>query len=176
MPEPAGSVVEIRSGNAPPRVHRTVRAVGQGTVIRGLGIPYGEWSGDLGGFRERIERGAFTESIATGDVRALWSHDSATPLGRHRNGTLRLSERSDGLHYEVDVNPDDVIATSVAARIRRGDVTGSSFGFIVRREEDQTWEERDGLLWRTILRALELQEQDAAVVLLEADLALRSGR
>lgn len=216
------SVVELRSGHSPPRARVAFRAEGTATVISGLGVPYGAWSEDLGGFRERFDRGAFTESIATGDVRALWSHDAATPLGRHRNGTLRLEERSDGIHYEVDVNLEDTIATSVAARIRRGDVTGSSFGFYIAREQDQTWEERDGMLWRTIHRAvlkevspvtwpaypqtkigaggksealeralrsggrttpanrllqeLELDEQDAAPILAEADLALRSGR
>ncbi len=156
------SVVEIRSGGGAPRVRVAFRAEGHATVVSGLGVPYNAWSEDLGGFRERIARGAFTESIATGDVRALWSHDAATPLGRHRNGTLRLEERADGLHYEVDVNPEDVIATSVAARIRRGDVTGSSFGFIVRRREDQEWTERDGVLWRTIHRA-ELREVSPVV-------------
>ncbi len=44
---------------------------GDAPVIAGRGIPYGEWSEDLGGFRERLLPGTFRESIADDDVRAL---------------------------------------------------------------------------------------------------------
>jgi HK97 family phage prohead protease len=128
------------------------RRSGDATIIEGL-IPYDSWSGDLGGFRERIQRGAFADSSRNGDVRALWSHDSATPLGRHANGTLRFRDSREGLRFEIEVNPRDVIATSIVARIARGDVDGSSFGFIVRSDADQEWREGSGLLERTIKRA-----------------------
>jgi HK97 family phage prohead protease len=124
-----------------------------GTVIAGRGIPYGEWSEDLGGFREQIARGAFRESITDDDVRALFNHNSDLVLGRQSNGTLRLTDTDRGLEYEVDVNEEDVEAMSAVARIRRGDITGNSFGFYIEENEHQSWEERDGMLWRTIHRA-----------------------
>jgi len=126
----------------------------EGLRIAGRGIPFNDWSEDLGGFRERIAPGAFRESVADGDVRALYNHNPDIVLGRSSTGTLRISERDDGLHYEVDVNPDDADAVSAVARIRRGDVSGNSFGFYVERAEDQEWEERDGMMWRTIKRAV----------------------
>lgn len=122
-------------------------------VIAGRGVPYGEWSEDLGGFREQFAVGALRATLADDDIRALFNHDSNLVLGRKSNGTLRLREDGAGVHYEVDVNPEDTEAMSAVARIRRGDITGNSFGFYIERGEDQEWEERDGMLWRTVRRA-----------------------
>lgn len=122
-------------------------------VIAGRGIPYGEWSEDLGGFRERLMPGTFRVSIADDDIRALFNHNADIVLGRKSNGTLRLNESERGVMYEVDVNPDDADALSAVARIKRGDITGNSFGFMIENREDQEWEERDGMMWRTIKRA-----------------------
>jgi HK97 family phage prohead protease len=82
-------------------------------------------------FRERILPGAFRSAIVASDVRALFNHDPARVLGRTNNGTLRLTEDATGLRYEIDLNPDDPEATSLAAKIQRGDVSGSSFRFKV---------------------------------------------
>ncbi len=74
-------------------------------------------------------------------------------LGRKTNGTLRLDEGPSGVSYEVDVNTKDAEAMSAVARIQRGDITGNSFGFWIEDREDQEWEERDGILWRTVKKA-----------------------
>lgn len=124
-----------------------------GTIIAGRAVPYSEWSDDLGGFREQFAPGALRESLADDDIRALFNHDSNLVLGRKSTGTLRIREADEGVMYEVDINEDDSEAMAAVARIRRGDITGNSFGFYVEREEDQDWEERDGTLWRTIRRA-----------------------
>lgn len=126
---------------------------GGAPVIAGRGIPYGEWSEDLGGFRERLLPGTFRASMADDDIRALFNHDANIVLGRKANGTLRLSENERGVFYEVDVNPEDADAMSAVARIKRGDITGNSFGFFIEGRDDQEWEERDGMMWRTIKRA-----------------------
>lgn len=130
-----------------------VREHDDGLVIAGRGVPYGEWSENLGGFREQFAPGALRATLADDDIRALFNHDSNIVLGRKANGTLRLKEDERGVHYEVDINPEDRDAMSAVARIRRGDITGNSFGFFVERDTDQEWEERDGLLWRTVRRA-----------------------
>jgi len=128
---------------------------GEVRLLTGRGVPYGQWSSDLGGFRERFMPGSMRQTIAdeSNDIVALYNHESGQVLGRQSVGTLRIYDRTDGVDYEVDVNRDDPAAVSVAAKIARRDVQGNSFGFGIRDMEDQEWEERDGMLYRTIYRA-----------------------
>ena len=100
------------------------RLVGYAAVFNSL-------SADLGGFRERINPGAFRSSISGAkDVRALVDHDSSRLLARSSAGTLRLSEDHVGLRIEIDL-PDVSYANDIRALIKRGDIKGMSFGFRV---------------------------------------------
>lgn len=84
---------------------------------------------------ERIARNAFDEAIAGGDdARALLNHDPNHVLGRRSSGTLRLSVDERGLRYEVDL-PDTQAGRDVAELVKRGDITGSSFGFQVTKQK-----------------------------------------
>lgn len=106
---------------------------GKPATIQGYAAVFGAEAVIGGMFRERIEPGAFRSVLADGaDVRALFNHDDNLVLGRTTNGTLRLSEDERGLRYEFDPNPDDPDAVSIVAKIRRGDVTQSSYGFRVK--------------------------------------------
>ncbi len=140
-------------------------------VIRGHAAVFDQLSADLGGFRERIARGAFARSIMESDVRALINHDETLILGRNLAGTLRLSEDSKGLAVEIDP-PATSFAEDIAASIERGDITGMSFGFDTR---DARWEELDGEWVRTLL---DVKLWDVSVVTYPAypqtDVALRS--
>lgn len=98
-------------------------------TLAGYAAVFGEWSEDLGGFRERIAPGAFQNTLS-GDVRALWNHDPAFVLGRTTNGTLRLAEDDRGLRVEIDP-PAGALFDSFLENVRRGDVTPMSFGFSV---------------------------------------------
>lgn len=101
-------------------------------------------------WRKSIAPGAFTASLASGrDVLALVDHDATRVLGRTRSGSLRLSEDSRGLAFEIDM-PDTQPGRDVLALAERGDLGGMSFGFIARDEH------RDGD--RRELRAVELLE------------------
>lgn len=93
----------------------------------------------IGGlFRERIAAGAFRNVIgSTADVRGLFNHDDNFVLGRTTNGTLRLVEDERGLRYELDANLDDPSAVGVVAKIKRGDVSQSSYGFLVKDGGDE---------------------------------------
>jgi HK97 family phage prohead protease len=86
----------------------------------------------IGGmFREVVRKGAFAKAIADGaDVRALWNHNDDVVLGRTKSGTLKLEEDDTGLRYEVEL-PDTQAARDAITTIKRGDVSGSSFGFLV---------------------------------------------
>lgn len=89
------------------------------------------------GMVERIAKGAFDRALKDGDdVRGLFNHDPNLILGRTeaKPPTLRLSVDSKGLRYEIDP-PDTQVARDLLVAIKRGDVTGSSFGFRVKAEK-----------------------------------------
>lgn len=114
-----------------------VRAVdGQPVTVRGYAAIFNTEAVIAGMFRERIAPGAFRSVIGAGaDVRALFNHDDNIVLGRTTNGTLRLSEDARGLAYDVTPNHDDSDAMNVVAKIKRGDVSQSSYGFRVKADE-----------------------------------------
>lgn len=96
---------------------------------------------DLGYWEERIMPGAFTDSIASDDVRALFNHDSIYVLGRNTSGTLKLWEDERGLAFEITPPDTQLIRDLVIAPIQRGDISQMSFGFQVLK---QTWTEAEG--------------------------------
>ena len=87
---------------------------------------------------QTIAPGAFARSLSSGsDILALFDHEPTRLLGRTRTGSLRLSEDSRGLAFEIDL-PDTQHGRDVLALAERGDLGGTSFGFTA------TDERRDG--------------------------------
>ena len=122
MPE----LKEIRSARvAELRVHDD----SVGPVIVGYAAVFDSLSEDLGGFRERVLPGVFTETLkGNPDVRALVDHDSSKILGRTTAGTLTLKEDDRGL--AVRINPANTTAgIDILKSIKRGDVDQMSFAF-----------------------------------------------
>jgi uncharacterized protein len=102
--------------------------------ITGYASVFNQWA-DIGGlFRERVMPGAFSKSIQESDVRALLNHDPNFVLGRNKSGTLKLREDSKGLAVEI-TPPDTTDAKDLMIRMRRGDVSQMSFGFIVVKQD-----------------------------------------
>jgi uncharacterized protein len=116
--------------------------------IRGHAAIFNELSVDLGGFREKIDPGAFAKSILEDDVRALWNHNADMVLGRNTSGTLKLTEDERGLAIEIDP-PDTQLGRDVMCLMQRGDVTQMSFGFTVP-EGGERWEMMGGVAIRTL--------------------------
>lgn len=82
------------------------------------------------GYVERIMPEAFDAALEERhDARALYNHDSDNLLGRVSSGTLRLEKTAKGLRYSIPYDPEDTDHKRVLAKIKRGDLQGSSFAF-----------------------------------------------
>ena len=129
--------------------------VGDGDVpaIFGHAAVFNSMSEDLGGFREQIAPGAFAQTIAEDDIRALFNHRDDYVLGRNRSGTLTLGEDDAGLSVRMQP-PDTDYARNLIMLIQRGDVSGMSFGFTTISDE---WQMQDGEPLRT-LKAVRLYD------------------
>jgi HK97 family phage prohead protease len=133
-----------------------VRSEGKTLRISGYAAVYNRETVIAGLFRERIAPGAFASALdGTDDVRALFNHDPSLLLGRTKSGTLTLTDDKVGLRYSIVLDPDDPDSQRVHAKIKRGDVDGSSFGFSVASDDDMEWDDaptRKGLLPLVTLR------------------------
>ena len=91
---------------------------------------------DIGGwFTESIRSGAFSRALKEGDdTRCLFNHSPDFILGRTKAGTLRLKEDAKGLWIDNDM-PDTQVGRDVLTSIKRGDVTGQSFAFVITKQE-----------------------------------------
>lgn len=159
--------IEKRSVMAAPEL----RAAGEKRTIAGYAAVFNSET-DIGGyFREIIKPGAFAESLASADVRALVDHDSGRVIGRSKAGTLRLTEDERGLAVEIDL-PDTTDGRDLSELVNRGDIDGMSFGFRVTHDE---WDESVEPNLRTIHK-IELHEVSAVTWPAYADtsLAMRS--
>lgn len=141
---------ETRSSCQAPELHTNPDG---SRTVRGYAAVWGARSLDLGGFAEVVAPGAFRASLddAARDVLATFNHDVARVLGRRSASTLRVGEDATGLAYEIDLDPKNPDAVSVARKLARGDVSGSSFTF---RTVADAWEQDDaGRPLRTLVAA-----------------------
>lgn len=133
-----GEGMEVRAGST------------GGNVLRGYALKWGQ-TYSMGWFTEEIAQGALNNADMT-DVRALLNHDPNVVLGRTTAGTLRLSADETGLLYEVDL-PDTTAARDLAVSVSRGDISQSSWGFMLRVDENttgDTWTRKEGKDHRVI--------------------------
>jgi HK97 family phage prohead protease len=121
--------------------------------IVGYAARFGVNSLDLGDFVERIDPSAFkivTERRGRKkplETRALFNHDPNHVLGRHPD-TLKLFVDEKGLRYEV-LPPES--RAEIVESIRRGDVRGSSFSFVIA-EGGESWSNEEGRSVRTVTK------------------------
>ena len=86
-------------------------------------------------YEEQIVRGAFDECDFSRCV-LNFNHDDNNLLGRVSSGTLKLEIDEKGLRFECEL-PDTTTANDILTLIRRGDIEGCSFAFVVR---ESSWE------------------------------------
>lgn len=134
------------------------RAEGDSRTVKGRAVVFDSWSEDLGGFREKIARGALDGVIERSDIFALLDHRRDRGiLGRSKRGdqlSLRLNVTDEGLDYEFEA-PDTALGDELLSCLERGEIDGSSFAFSVL--EDQ-WERVGDEYQRTITKIDELYD------------------
>lgn len=140
----------------------------------GVAVAYGTRSQDLGGFVEIIEPGAFSKHLSTSpDVRALYEHDKKDLLGRTSSGTMKLSDSPQGLSVEIDP-PATRAGSDCVELVKRGDLSGMSFGFSVIRD---SWDQRAKPPVRRVIEArLHEVTITASPAYLTSSIALRSAQ
>jgi uncharacterized protein len=122
--------VETREGS-PPRV------VGYAAV-------FDSPSEEMFGFREVIQPGAFSRSLADNDdVVAMFNHDPNLTMARRSAGTLELQENKTGLKFRFEP-PDTQPGRDLVTSIRRGDIRANSFGFQVHEDGEEWTNDKDG--------------------------------
>lgn len=102
-------------------------------TLTGYAAVFNSESADFGGWREKINPGAFTRSLKElPDVRALYQHNSAQVLGRQAAGTLTLREDEHGLAIDIDLI-DTQFNRDVLANVRSGNLDAMSFGMVAKK-------------------------------------------
>jgi HK97 family phage prohead protease len=145
---------------SPTTTSDTVRTSGQLTGVNttssgpvrlfGYAAMWDRLSVPLGGFKEKIRRGAFAATlsdVAAGNhsVLAYLEHDHRLLLGR-TGVNLELREDAKGLRFELTL-PDTTHANDAAELVRKSVLRGMSFGFIKRAD---SWDRSGGESIRTL--------------------------
>lgn len=154
---------EVRYLNHPVEV-RAGEDGKESRTITGYAMVFESESLDMG-FTEVIRRGAITEElINNSDVIACWMHNPSWMLARSVNGegTLKLELDDTGLKYTFEA-PNTSTGNDVLELIKRGDVKGSSFAFVVAPEGDEWIDRGDGNYIRYINRIAGLYDVSPVV-------------
>lgn len=132
------------------------------TVV-GYAAVWDAMSEDLGGFREVIKRGAFTDALAAGeDIRFVIGHDMDTVMARTSNGSLELSEDDTGLRVWARIALDDPDAQRLDAKLRSGAMSQMSFAFTMPPDgAGERWDYSAGTPVRSVERVAALYEVSA---------------
>lgn len=108
---------------------------------------------------ETIAKGAITnDTIYNSDVFAKFNHDDNKILARSKNGegSLKLSVDDYGLKYEFDA-PNTALGDELLEYLRRGDITASSFCFVIAEDGDR-WYKEGSTIKRTITKIEKLMD------------------
>lgn len=121
----------------------------KGKGITGLGIVFNKRSVNLGGFVEIIKPEAVS-GVDWNDTVSMINHDPNRTVGRVPD-TLTIKVENEGVRYIIE--PSDLsYYRDLVTSVSRGDIKGSSFGFIVERNGEEWTEDENGVVVRTITK------------------------
>lgn len=130
-------------------------------LVEGLAVVFDSESRDMG-FIETIDKNAITEeTIRNSDIFATLDHDKSRGIlarSRYGEGTLKLELKDDGLHYSFEA-PDTPLGDELLSYLTRGEITTSSFAFVVDQNGGDEWYRGDdGHLRRNIKKIYRLYD------------------
>lgn len=137
------------------------RANPESRMVEGLAVVFDSESRDMG-FIETIDKNAISEeTIKNSDIFATLDHDKSRGIlarSRYGEGTLKLELKDDGLHYSFDA-PNSPLGDELLEYLTRGEITTSSFAFVVDKENGDEWfRGDDGKLRRNIKKIYRLYD------------------
>ena len=132
-----------------------VRSDSEGMNISGYAIVFDKPSKPLygGAFVETVSERAL-EGVDLSDVFLLYNHNSDDVMGSARNQTLKLEVNEHGLKFDASL-PATQRGKDTFELVKRGDIQGVSFGFIV---ESDTWNTSVSPEQRLITQIKEIRE------------------
>ena len=117
------------------------RASDNSRLVEGVAIVFNSESQDMG-FIETIDRNAISEeTIKNSDIFATLDHQKERGIlarSRYGEGTLKLDLREDGLHYSFEA-PNSPLGDELLEYLSRGEITTSSFAFVVDQNGGDEW-------------------------------------
>lgn len=146
----AKNKIIINSDTLEVRAGQPNNTIGDGNTVYGRAISYEVESDNLQ-FVEIIHRGAVDdELLQNSDVYARVNHSDDYIVARWNrgNGSLHLENREDGLYYSFDI-PNTEKGRELAEHIRRGEITSSSFSFMVNADGER-WSKRNGKVYHEV--------------------------
>lgn len=130
-------------------------------LVEGVAVVFNSDSKDMG-FIERIDPQAITEdTIRNSDIFATLDHDKSRGIlarSRYGEGTLHLELKEDGLHYSFEA-PNTQLGDELLEYLSRGEITTSSFAFVVDQNDGDEWyRDEKNQLRRTIKKIYRLYD------------------
>lgn len=133
------------------------RADGDKRIIEGYAAVFGKWTqigSEKYGWKERIQKGAFSKALIEREVLQLRDHDWGKILGR-AGINLELKEDDKGLKFRLEV-PNTVLGDETLELVRKKIIKGCSFGAYTKKDT-WTFDKENQVNYRTI-EELDLRE------------------
>lgn len=146
----AKNKIIINSDTLEVRAGQPNSTIGDGNTVYGRAITYEVPSDNLQ-FVEIIHRGAVDdELLQNSDVYARVNHSDDYIVARWNKGkgSLHLENREDGLYYSFQI-PETEKGRELAEHIKRGEITSSSFSFVVNADGER-WSKRNGKVYHEV--------------------------
>jgi HK97 family phage prohead protease len=131
-----------------------VRAEDKGIRMAGYAAVYNERARIGSEFEEEVAPGAFDRALSEGDDVVFLVNHRGLPLARTSSGTLKLESDGKGLRMDTELDSEDPDVLAIVPKVRRGDLSKMSFGFIATRQE---WD-FSGEMPRRIIREVQLRD------------------